>query len=155
MPFTYLPLSIAAAGIHGQIPLAKVHQIKAILAKTNNQGVEHEVVLFEGVRHGFAVRADENEGHERESGKQAESQAVEWFTTCFELMQRQPLRAGRPCSRTLKRMISFMLLHTITTQESSRLHTCRQVESKCKSRGHRKSYGFRVDAEVSDTQCPS
>lgn len=82
------PLSIAAAGIDQQIPIAKARQIEEILkaktAKTKDRGVEHECVLYEGVHHGFAIRADENEGHEKESGKQAEDQAIRWFTKWFE-----------------------------------------------------------------------
>jgi dienelactone hydrolase len=82
------PLSIAAAGIDQQIPEAKAKQIEDILkaktAKTKDQGVEHEFVMYEDVHHGFAVRADENEGLEREYGKKAEDQAVRWFTKWFE-----------------------------------------------------------------------
>jgi dienelactone hydrolase len=82
------PLSIAAAGIDQQIPMAKAKQIEDILkaktAKTKDQGVEHEFVMYEDVHHGFAVRADENEGYERECGKKAEDQAVRWFTKWSE-----------------------------------------------------------------------
>lgn len=82
------PLSIAAAGIDQQIPKAKAKQIEDILkaktAKTKDRGIEHEFVMYEDVHHGFAVRADENEGHERECGKQAEDQAVQWFMKWFE-----------------------------------------------------------------------
>jgi len=82
------PLSIAAAGIEQQIPKAKAKQIEDILkaktAKTKDQGVEHEFVMYDDVHHGFAVRADENEGHERECGKKAEDQAVRWFSKWFD-----------------------------------------------------------------------
>ncbi|KAH0370660.1 dienelactone hydrolase family protein, partial [Aureobasidium melanogenum] len=82
------PLSIAAAGIDQQIPVAKAKQIEDILkaktAKTKDRGVEHEFVLYEDTHHGFAVRADEKEGHERECGKKAEEQAIRWFTKWFE-----------------------------------------------------------------------
>ncbi|KAI4845886.1 hypothetical protein E4T44_05371 [Aureobasidium sp. EXF-8845] len=82
------PLSIAAAGIDQQIPKAKAKQIEDILkaktAKTKDEGVEHEFVMYDDVHHGFAVRADENEGYERECGKKAEDQAVRWFTKWFE-----------------------------------------------------------------------
>ena len=82
------PLSIAAAGIDQQIPKAKAKQIedslKAKTAKTKDHGAEHEFVMYEDVHHGFAVRADENEGHEKECGKKAEDQAVHWFTRWFE-----------------------------------------------------------------------
>lgn len=83
-----MPLSVAAAGIDQQIPVAKAKQIEGILkaktAKTKDYGVEHEFKMYEGVHHGFAIRADENEGHEKECGKKAEEQAVQWFTKWFE-----------------------------------------------------------------------
>lgn len=62
-------------------------QTKEILtaktAKTKDQGVEHEFVMYPGVHHGFAVRADEDEKEEAEAGKKAEEQAVKWFTRWF------------------------------------------------------------------------
>lgn len=89
------PLSIAAAEIDQQIPVAKARQIEDILkaktAKTKDRGVEHEFILYEGVHHGFAIRADENEGHERECGKQAEEQAIRWFTKWFERTSKDDL----------------------------------------------------------------
>ncbi|KAI5210306.1 hypothetical protein AUEXF2481DRAFT_24985 [Aureobasidium subglaciale EXF-2481] len=84
----YYPLSIAAAGIDQQIPVVKARQIEDILkaktAKMKDIGIEHEFTLYEGVHHGFAVRADENEDHERKCGKKAEEQAIRWFTKWFE-----------------------------------------------------------------------
>lgn len=63
-------------------------QTKEILtannAKSKDQGVEHEFVMFDGVHHGFAVRADEDDKHEAEAGKKAEVQAVNWFTRWFK-----------------------------------------------------------------------
>jgi dienelactone hydrolase len=92
------PLSIAAAGIDQQIPKAKAKQIEDILkaktAKTKDQGVEHEFVMYEDVHHGFAVRADENEGLEKECGKKAEDQAVRWFTKWFEHTAQDDSRQG-------------------------------------------------------------
>ncbi|CAD0088925.1 unnamed protein product [Aureobasidium vineae] len=90
------PLSIAAAGVDQQIPIAKARQIEGILevktVKAKKDGLErdsvtyeHEFVLYEGVHHSFAVRADENEGHEKECGKKAEDQAIRWFKKWFEL----------------------------------------------------------------------
>lgn len=82
-----LPLSVAAAGVDRQIPLDKAKQIESILAaktaKAKDDGVEHEFFLYEGVHHGFAVRADEKDKHEAESGKKAEEQAIQWFSKWF------------------------------------------------------------------------
>lgn len=65
----------------------QAQQTKEILtaktAKTKDQGVEHEFVMYDGAHHGFAVRADEDDKLEAEAGKKAEAQAVKWFTRWF------------------------------------------------------------------------
>ncbi|KAK5126504.1 hypothetical protein LTR08_004756 [Meristemomyces frigidus] len=80
-----LPLSVAAAEHdHHQMKTEKANQTKETLvaktAKTKDDGIEHEFVMYDGVPHGFAVRADENEKHEAAQGQKAEDQAVEWFS---------------------------------------------------------------------------
>lgn len=84
-----LPLSIAAAGNKDpQMSREQGEQTKEILqAKTERgaeNGVEHEFVWFEGAKHGFAVRADEEDVEEAERGKKAENQAIAWITKWFE-----------------------------------------------------------------------
>lgn len=82
-----LPLSVAASGVDAQIPIEKAKVIENVLAaktaKTKDAGVEHEFVLYEGVHHGFAIRADETDKHEAESGQRAEEQAIQWFQKWF------------------------------------------------------------------------
>lgn len=82
-----LPLSCAAAEHDMQMSAENAKQTKDVLtaktAKTKDHGVEHEFVMYDGVHHGFAVRADEDETKEAEAGKKAEDQAVNWFTRWF------------------------------------------------------------------------
>lgn len=82
-----LPYSCAAAekDHHMTAAIAKQtkEQLAAKTAKMKDHGIEHELVMYEGVEHGFAVRADEDEKHEAEQGKKAEKQAVDWFSRWF------------------------------------------------------------------------
>jgi dienelactone hydrolase len=82
-----LPLSCAAAGIDPQMTAENAEQTQRILstktAKTKDQGVEHEFVMYEEAHHGFAVRADEDDIAEAERGRRAEEQAVSWFRRWF------------------------------------------------------------------------
>ena len=57
--------------------------LKAKSAKQKDAGVEHEFVMYQGAHHGFAVRADEDDKEEAARGKQAETQAVNWFLRWF------------------------------------------------------------------------
>ncbi|KAK3716038.1 hypothetical protein LTR37_006768 [Vermiconidia calcicola] len=83
-----LPYSCAAAGEKDpQMSAEQAKQTEEILKqkteKKMDEGIEHEFVMYPGAHHGFAVRADENDKDEAEKGKQAESQAVKWFTRWF------------------------------------------------------------------------
>jgi dienelactone hydrolase len=82
-----LPLSCAAAEIDFQMSAENAKQTEEVLvgktAKTKDQGVEHEFVMYEKAFHGFAVRADEDNLEEAERGKKAEAQAIAWFGKWF------------------------------------------------------------------------
>ncbi|KAK6430860.1 hypothetical protein LTR95_012977, partial [Oleoguttula sp. CCFEE 5521] len=82
-----LPLSCAAAEHDQQMSAANAKSTEDILvaksAKTKDQGVEHEFVMYPGAHHGFAVRADEEDKEEAARGKEAEAQAVAWFSKRF------------------------------------------------------------------------
>jgi len=82
-----LPLSCAAAEIDPQMSAENAKQTEDVLvaktAKSKDQGVEHEFVMYEKAFHGFAVRADEGNIEEAKRGKQAEAQAVAWFGRWF------------------------------------------------------------------------
>ena len=82
-----LPYSVAAAEHDMQMGPEQAKQTEEILkaktAKSKDQGIEHEFVLYQGAHHGFAVRADESDKEEAERGKEAEAQAVAWFARWF------------------------------------------------------------------------
>lgn len=83
-----LPYSCAAAELEDpQMSPEQARQTKEILesktASQKSQGIEHEFKMYEGVHHGFAVRADEEDKHEAAQGKLAEQQAVQWFERWF------------------------------------------------------------------------
>ncbi|KAL1297365.1 hypothetical protein AAFC00_004905 [Neodothiora populina] len=81
-----LPLSVAAAGrLDPQMSREQGELTREILEKKTQSvdGAQHEFIWYEGATHGFAVRADENDVEEAQRGKQAEAQAIRWFTKWF------------------------------------------------------------------------
>ena len=64
------------------MPLAQVQRTKEILEKKGKD--IHEVIIIPGAKHGFAIRADPSDEKAVDQGKQAETQAVDWFTKWFE-----------------------------------------------------------------------
>lgn len=73
-----LPLSVANGPddtLMGRENMAKLTQILEA-----NEEVAHEVIVYEGARHGFANRGDPNDPKQAEMGLRAEDQAVRWFT---------------------------------------------------------------------------
>ena len=83
----HLPYAVAASEHDPQMSPEQAKQTEEILKtkteKSKDQGIEHEFVMYHGANHGFAVRADEEDKEEAERGKQAEAQAVKWFTRWF------------------------------------------------------------------------
>ncbi|QIW96517.1 hypothetical protein AMS68_002035 [Peltaster fructicola] len=83
-----LPLSIAASEHDPQMSPENAKQTEEILkgktAKTKDEGIVHEFVMYQGAHHGFAVRADEEDKEEAARGKKAEEQAVAWFSRWFK-----------------------------------------------------------------------
>lgn len=51
---------------------------------TTETTTPHEVVVYEGAAHGFAVRGDPNDPRQAELGLRAEDQAVAWFRKHFQ-----------------------------------------------------------------------
>lgn len=72
-----LPLSIAVGDLDAMMRISDVQKSKSILEK---KGDDHEVVIFHGAKHGFAVRGDPNDPKQKEDADQAEKQAIEWFS---------------------------------------------------------------------------
>ncbi|KAL2353560.1 dienelactone hydrolase [Cryomyces antarcticus] len=82
------PVSVAAALDDHQLPRDKMEVAKDILmAKSKKGDVEHEFVVYEGAKHGFAVRANEDDKEEARRGNEAEEQAINWFTKCFDAVR--------------------------------------------------------------------
>jgi dienelactone hydrolase len=90
-----LPYSVAAAENDFQMSKPNAKVTREILERKNKENlsegkavpVQHEFVLYDGVHHGFAVRADEDAKLEAEAGKKAEAQAIAWFTKWFAQAQ--------------------------------------------------------------------
>lgn len=79
-----VPMSVAAGELDERFPRSQVDDVEAILRmKTEKGGGEHEVVWYEGARHGFGIRGSETDGWESECGRRAEEQAIRWFQRQF------------------------------------------------------------------------
>lgn len=72
-----VPLSIAVGDIDVVMRFADVEKSKSILEK---KGDDHEVVVYPGAKHGFAVRGDPKDPKQKERADQAEEQAIGWFS---------------------------------------------------------------------------
>lgn len=72
-----LPLSVAVGDTDIMMPLKEAEQVKEIL-ETKGKAT-HEVVIFPGATHGFAVRARPNDEKAVQQGNEATEQAVSWF----------------------------------------------------------------------------
>lgn len=76
-------LSIAIGDVDMVMPLKQVDEAKRILG--SKTGVDSEVVLYPGAKHGFAVRASRAvpDSVETKNAEEAEKQAVAWFQRQF------------------------------------------------------------------------
>ncbi|KFY23050.1 hypothetical protein V493_06135 [Pseudogymnoascus sp. VKM F-4281 (FW-2241)] len=72
-----VPLSIAVGDVDFIMKLPDVEKSKSILEK---KGDDHEVVIYPGAKHGFAVRGDPKDPKQKEFAEQAEEQAIKWFS---------------------------------------------------------------------------
>ncbi len=71
------PLSLAIGDVDMGIKVERVREIKAVLEKKNDG--QNEVVIYEGAKHGFAVRADPADEGQTKSANEARDQALKWF----------------------------------------------------------------------------
>ena len=76
-----IPISVAVGNEDVQMKPPQIQQMKEILEGKKDGG--HEVKIFPGAKHGFAVRNHPDDKHEMECAENAEVQAIEWFTRWF------------------------------------------------------------------------
>lgn len=72
------PLSIANGTLDIQLTVPGMEQVKAIFAE-KEQG-KFELVVYEGAKHGFAIRGNPGDEKELKQGAEAETHAVAWFS---------------------------------------------------------------------------
>ena len=72
------PLSLANGDDDEWMRAPDLARVRAILEAETKGGI-HEVVVYEGATHGFAVRGDPKDPRQAEFGLRAEDQAVRWF----------------------------------------------------------------------------
>ncbi|KAF2753211.1 dienelactone hydrolase family protein [Pseudovirgaria hyperparasitica] len=78
------PVSLAMGTQDFALSVEKTKEIEKVLKGIEErEGVESEVVFYEGAGHGFAVRADPGNKEVGRMAVAAEDQAVEWFRKCF------------------------------------------------------------------------
>lgn len=89
-----LPLSLANGENDSFMGEQKMKEVMRILEEKNRtasketQGADmHEVVVYPGAKHGFAVRGDRDDLLQKERGDQSEDQAVRWFSVWFGALQ--------------------------------------------------------------------
>jgi dienelactone hydrolase len=70
------PLSIAAAETDAIFPAEKRYKSETILTETKQP---YQINLYSGVEHGFSVRCDLSQRHQRYAKEQAFLQAMAWF----------------------------------------------------------------------------
>ncbi|KAI9761244.1 MAG: hypothetical protein M4579_001164 [Chaenotheca gracillima] len=74
-----VPLSFAIGTEDILVKSSRVNTIREILSRNASPTVEHETVLYQGAKHGFAMRGNQENREERVAGLQAVDQAVAWF----------------------------------------------------------------------------
>ncbi|KAI9678029.1 MAG: hypothetical protein M1817_005973 [Caeruleum heppii] len=74
------PLSIAIGTKDMVMNVKAIERVQDVLAGLEKkERVVSEVVVYEGAKHGFAVRGNPGDEKEKEHGQKAEDQAVAWF----------------------------------------------------------------------------
>ncbi|KAI9868030.1 MAG: hypothetical protein M1813_006775 [Trichoglossum hirsutum] len=72
-----LPLSIAIGSKDSWMSLQQIGEVRKILDKKVQ--ADHEIVVYDGVKHGFTVRGNPGNEAAAKQGIEAEDQAVAWF----------------------------------------------------------------------------
>ncbi|RYO99091.1 hypothetical protein DL764_006918 [Monosporascus ibericus] len=81
------PTAVAIGSRDWAIGLGGIETIKKAFVKRGGEGVQCELVLYEGAGHGFAVRYDPGNDKLAEQAEAAENQAAAWFDRWFAAAQ--------------------------------------------------------------------
>lgn len=76
-----IPISVAVGNEDMAMKPELIRKMEEILM--GKKGVENEVVIMKGAKHGFAVRQDKGDEYQVECADKAEKQAIEWFWKWF------------------------------------------------------------------------
>ncbi|KAL5345111.1 hypothetical protein ACLOAV_010066 [Pseudogymnoascus australis] len=71
------PLAVAVGDVDMVIGIEEVRRIEALLGERKD--VETEVRVYEGAKHGFAVRADPKDEGQTRSAVESQKQSLDWF----------------------------------------------------------------------------
>ncbi|KAI4208119.1 MAG: hypothetical protein LQ349_009782, partial [Xanthoria aureola] len=81
----HTPLSTAVGEKDIFFSMEVVERVKGVLAtREEGEGLESEVCVYAGARHGFATRGDDKVGFERRQAEEAREQAVAWLGRWFK-----------------------------------------------------------------------
>lgn len=83
-----LNLSFAIGDDDAVMNMKQVRQVQEVLK--GKEGVDSEVVVYPGAKHGFAVRGSraQPDSQETKQAEEAENQAIVWFQRQFEQVKR-------------------------------------------------------------------
>ena len=73
------PLSIANGTEDIQLKPPQLDEISKLFEENNGKDPECQIKVYEGAKHGFAVRWDPKDEREQKQGEESEDQAVRWF----------------------------------------------------------------------------
>ena len=82
-----LPFSLAIGSADVVLSMTGTNKIKQVLAKRKD--LDSEVRVYDGAKHGFAIRGDPGDEKEAKQGVEAEDQAVAWFSKHFDKLGKQ------------------------------------------------------------------
>lgn len=75
-----VPLSVALGGEDSYLGESEIAKVREVMGrKKREEGLEGEVVVYEGQVHGFALRGDQENEKEKKALDDAAMQGIEWF----------------------------------------------------------------------------
>lgn len=74
-----VPISFAVGDSDSLLGMKEVDQIKEIMEKKKDEGIQNEVVVYEDQIHGWSLRGDFSSEKDKKAMDQAEKQGIAWF----------------------------------------------------------------------------